>query len=179
MAKLREDVVHVAVRRFLRSANWHLVAGQYPNGSDDELPPLNIMDPILARDLSPDHRRHSKNKFVPDLVSMKNQYMLLVEMKPAFSISDQEKLEILLSDRKPHLLQAVHSLQVVRRVELFVPLEEIIFIPCLAFSASSKYQRRNDFCYFLVQTLDEVSFEGNAVLPKLHDTATTKNQNDI
>lgn len=167
MAKLREDVIHVAVRRYLRTTTWRLIAGQFPNGSDDELPPLNIMDPVLARDVSPDHRRHSKNKFVPDLVAGNKQFLLLIEMKPTYSLSDQEKLILLLSERREHLLQALKNLQAAREVELFTPLTELVFVPCLGFSAGSKYQKHSDFCYFLVKDLDNVSFDGNSTLPNL------------
>ena len=37
----------------VRDGGWRLIAGQYPGGSDDELPALNIVDPTVARDNSP------------------------------------------------------------------------------------------------------------------------------
>ncbi len=78
MTHIRQDLVHYSVREFLRSKGWQLIAGQYPNGSDNELPPLNVLDPNLARDNSPDPRRHSKNKYVPDLVACKQKLMRLI-----------------------------------------------------------------------------------------------------
>lgn len=167
MAKIREDLVHVAVRRFLRASAWRLIAGQYPNGSDDELPPLNIMDPLLARDDSPDHRRHSKNKFVPDLVAYQSSVMLVIEMKPAYSFPDEQKLITLLSQRRNDLISSLNNLQRLRRLEFDQPIEEITFVPSLAFGASSKYQAKPDFCYFRVVDLSNVIFDGNSLVPSL------------
>ena len=35
--KITESYVHVAMREFLKEEEWLLIAGEYPNGSDDEL----------------------------------------------------------------------------------------------------------------------------------------------
>ena len=57
--KINESFVHVAMREYLKKKGWLLIAGEYPNGSDDELNVLSISDPSVARDNSPDPRRHS------------------------------------------------------------------------------------------------------------------------
>ncbi len=162
-----EGAVHVAARRFLRHAGWQLVAGQYPGGSDDEVFPLNIMDPLLACDYSPDHRRHSLNKLAPDLVACKQDRMLIIEMKPAYSPEDETKLVDLLASRRDHLVSALQDLVDTRGVVLPVPPHEFVFVPCLAFGASSRYYRRMDFCYLLVSALDVVAFAGNALIPAI------------
>jgi len=167
MTRLREDTLHVSVRHFVRQAGWQLVAGQYPGGSDDELPPLNVMDPVLACDHSPDPSRHSKNKLTPDLVACKHNIMLIIEMKPTYSLGDERKLEDLLTSRRGDLLSALRDLVATRGVVLPVPLQQLVFVPCLGFGPSSAYSRKASFCYFKVSALSGVTFEGNAVVPAI------------
>ena len=76
---LREDAIHLTIRKELKKRGWKLIAGEYPNGSDDELHSLKVVDPFFARDESPDHRRHSINKLVPDLVAYKDSSFLIIE----------------------------------------------------------------------------------------------------
>ena len=57
------------------------------------------MDPYFARDQSPDHRRHSLNKLVPDLIAYRDNEFLIIEMKPRYSKADEDKLLELLSGR--------------------------------------------------------------------------------
>ena len=64
--RITESFVHVAMREYLKSRGWLLIAGEYPNGSDDELSVLSISDPVVARDNSPDPRRHSSGEIIPD-----------------------------------------------------------------------------------------------------------------
>jgi hypothetical protein len=162
MVTLREDLIHFAIRKFLKGKGWQLIAGQYPNGSDDELPPLNIVDPVLARDDSPDCRRHSKNKVVPDVVSCKLATMLFIEAKPRYSIEDEKKLVDLLSQRKEHVEMALQDICKTRGIVLPVQINELVFIPCLGFSYGSDFRRNSKFCYFLVKDVDSVAFIGNA-----------------
>lgn len=169
--QLREDVIHYSVREFLRDSDWTLVAGQYPDGSDDELGPLNVVDPVLARDQSPDHRRHSKNKLVPDLVACRDNIMVIVEMKPLYSIEDETKLLVLLGARLGDFLTALRNLVSVRRIALSVDLDQMAYVPCLGFTATSEYPRRPDFGYFLVSEPMAVTFEGTDLVPSIPPTS--------
>lgn len=164
---MREDLIHVAVRRFVRARGWTPIAGQYPNGSDDELPALYIVDPTVARDNSPDPRRHAADKQVPDLVAYKAGIMLLIEMKPRFSAEDEAKLIDLLTNRRGDLLMALDALVTVRRIALPTLVSQLTFVPCLGFADGSRYTPHQDFCYFLVRDLNTVTFVGNAVVPVL------------
>lgn len=98
--KITESYVHVAMREFLKEEGWLLIAGEYPNGSDDELNVLSISDPTVARDHSPDPRRHSRGEIVPDLVAYKNGTILIIEAKPKYSLDDKYKLLDLLTHKK-------------------------------------------------------------------------------
>ncbi|MFC1890863.1 hypothetical protein ACFLZT_00550 [Thermodesulfobacteriota bacterium] len=167
MKKYREDFLHFAIRKFLKENSWELIAGQYPNGSDDEVPSLNIMDPTLAKDNSPDHRRHSMNKLVPDIVALNSNHMLIVEIKPVYSKEDEEKIEYILSDRILDLYNALRDLVITRGIKINVPIEELIFIPCLGFGHGSEYFYNDSFCYFLVQDIDSVQFIGNSILKNI------------
>ena len=167
MKRLREDVIHYAVRQFLSKSSWELIAGQYPNGSDDELPPLNIMDPELAKDNSPDHRRHSMNKVVPDLVAIKGMQILLIEMKPAYSASDAAKLSELISIRKEDLIASLLELQNIRKASFPYPIRDFTFVPALGFSVLPKRALDEKFCYFLVSSATNVRFIGNALVNEI------------
>src|SRR5260370_4447756 len=121
---MREDLIHVAIRRFLAAQKWTLLAGQYPDGSDD-LPALNIVDPTVARDQSPDPRRHSANKLVPDLVAYKGRIMPLIEMKPRYSEEDEAKLIDLLFNRRASLLLALEAFLTVHPIPLTRPVDKL------------------------------------------------------
>lgn len=156
---MREDYIHFAVRNFLKMNGWRLVAGEYPNGSDDELHSLKIMDRYLAKDDSPDHRRHSLNKLVPDLVAYKENEFLIIEMKPKFSIPDKLKLDIMLTERRAEF---THYLEEFLARYPIVPVETVHssnFSPCLGFEASSKFERARDFVYLFVTSPTVVSME--------------------
>lgn len=163
----REDFIHFQVRNLLKQHSWILLAGQYPNGSDDEVPSLNIMDPELARDKSPDHRRHSKNKLVPDLVAQKGYKILVVEMKPKYSSEDEYKLFEMIHNRRNDFLTSLNALIETRKVETnSYPLEKLVVVPALGFSSISQYPRNEKICYFLVEN-SSVHFIGNDQIESL------------
>lgn len=161
---MREDHIHFSIRQFLLREGWFLFAGQYPDGSDHEIPALNVVDPTLARDKSPDHRRHSKNKIVPDLVALRGTTMLIVEMKPRFSKEDEEKLKNLLDLRRRDLLKAIADLATRRKVDLPALPEELLLVPALGFEAGSPFPQDDRFGYLLVKSLEEVQFLPNRLV---------------
>lgn len=158
---MREDLIHIAVRRFLKNESWQLIAGQYPNGTDDELSSLNIADPKLARDNSPDHRRHSKNKLVPDLIARKQKDLLLVEMKPYCDKSDEKKLLELVLERRSDFDLAFRDFIARRGIVIDIPLEELNIIPALAFDINCPFEANDNFWYFLVKDIDTVILKKN------------------
>lgn len=164
---MREDLIHLAVRRSLRRSGWQLVAGQYPNGSDDELPTLHIVDPAVACDRSPDPRRHALDKIVPDIVAYARGILFLAEHKPRYSLEDEKKLQYLLTLRRADLILALKALANSGRAAIPTPVEQLVFVPCLGFAANSRYIPNPNFCYFKVRDLDDVEFVGNTVVPNL------------
>lgn len=157
----REDVIHFSVRKYLKNVGWTLIAGEYPNGSDDELHSLRIMDPYFARDESPDHRRHSLNKLVPDLIAYKDNEFLIVEMKPQYSKADEEKLVELLSVREEDLTIYLQEFLVRYMGDLSVNVAKSRLTPALGFGAASPYTSRTGFAYLLVASLDLVELIRN------------------
>ena len=156
--KKDETFVHVAIRRFLKEKGWKLVAGQYPGGSDDELHVFNIFDPSLAKDFSPDHRRHSFGKLVPDLIAYKNKKVLIIEAKPEYSIPDKEKLEYLLSERRQDFLQGLTKFALERNFSELLPSNDLQLIPVLAYLA--EYDAPNEtFAQLKVIDLEHVVSE--------------------
>lgn len=155
------------MRKHLKENEWLLIAGQYPDGSDDELPPLNIMDPELACDNSPDHRRHSLNKLVPDLVAAKGNVLLLIEMKPRYSIEDEEKLVEIIGLRKDDLKSSLKALINKRNIQLNAPIDQLIFVPSLGMAYNSRFIKDAGFCYFRVRDIDDIIFEGNNIVESI------------
>lgn len=154
---LREDFVHFHMRAGLRRLGWTLVAGQYPNGSDDELLCLAVTDPALARDRSPDPRRHSANKLVPDLVAIKDADLLVVEAKPTYDEQDEAKLLTLRSERRADFDAALAL--VFGRCGIIENPARLSFTPCQAMSARAPVPRRSDFAYLFVGRDGETRLE--------------------
>ncbi|MEF3309606.1 hypothetical protein PV433_11955 [Paenibacillus sp. GYB004] len=158
--RVTEGFIHVSMRDFLKKNGWTLIAGQYPGGSDDELTALNVMDPTLARDQSPDPRRHSYGKLVPDLIAYKDGSLLVVEAKPKFSLEDQQKLIYLLSERRNDFISSLEKFAKERNFPVLLPIGNLRFIPTLAFSASvKKYPKEPGFLYIRVSGLDQAYLE--------------------
>ena len=155
---MREDEIHYAVRQFLRREEWTLVAGQYPNGSDDELPILNVKDPAVARDDSPDPRRHALEKFVPDLIALKETTVLVVEMKPAYDAGDEQKLTELLSRRFDRLISALGALSAHNPQLQNISWRSLRYVPTLGFCPRlAGWTQNPGFALLLVENLDSVS----------------------
>lgn len=159
---MTEAFVHRAVRRYLRAEGWTLIAGQWPGGTDDELHTLYVMDPSVARDLSPDPRRHSLDKFVPDVIALKAGVLLIVEAKPIYSQADYEKLERLLTERREDLHTALRTFGGERRFPELLHPNLLSIRPALAFGASSRHPRaRPPWFHLLVDVDGEVGAEGD------------------
>lgn len=159
--KWTEGRVHVAMRSFLRSTGWHLIAGEYPGGSDHDLYPLNVVDPAVARDRSPDPRRHSKGELIPDLVALKERDLLVIEAKPNYNEADREKLAHLLSVRREDFLAALEKFAVERRFEVLLPVHTLLIRPVLAFAHSARAPAPSlGLSYLRVVDRSEAFFEG-------------------
>lgn len=154
---MTESFVHVAIREFLKKEGWTLVAGEYPGGSDDELYVLSIMDPALARDNSPDPRRHSEGEIIPDLFAFKDGNMLVIEAKPKYSIDDREKLRNLLENKHKLLCDSMAKFCFERGLLRDVDFRNVNYIPVLAFG-NEKYKVYGEeagFAHIYVKSLNE------------------------
>lgn len=156
--KITESYIHVAMREYLKRQGWLLVAGEYPNGSDDELNVLSIQDPSVAKDNSPDPRRHSIGEIVPDLVAYKNGIILIVEAKPQYSVDDKKKLIDLLENKVERLISAMNKFMKSKPQFNHISAENATLIPVLAFSNPSFESPCVDdgFGHIYVNTLDKV-----------------------
>jgi len=124
-----------------------------------------MRDPTLARDHSPDHRRHSLNELTPDLLAYKSGVMLIVEMKPGFSRSDEDKLLEMIGPRKRDLVRALRDLLQHRKITLPERIDDLEYLPSLGMAASARRPTRPDFAYFGVT----VNLEVHAVMPSRFD----------
>lgn len=152
-ARLTEGLIHVATRRYLRDDGWRLIAGQYPGGSDDELHTLYVVDPTVARDNSPDPRRHSSGKLVPDIVALRRRTLLIVEAKVGYSVEDRNKLVYLLTDRRADLLAALHKFALARRISELLPVDTLDLVPALAFAANVVAPDDDNLVHILVEDI--------------------------
>jgi hypothetical protein len=170
MSGITEGDIHLAVRKFLRETGWRLIAGQFPGGSDDDLPALAIMDPTVARDHSPDPRRHSSNKLVPDLVALKEKTLLVAEMKPKYSAADERKLRTLLTVRRSDLIRALQDLWDRDASLPSIRWGDVNIVPALGFQRGAPFPRREEFQYLLVDGLGVVRSDPSGAV---HESAAS------
>lgn len=152
-----ESFVHVAMREFLKRNGWLLIAGEYPNGSDDELNVLSISDPTVACDNSPDPRRHSTGEIIPDLIAFKNNYILIIEAKPNYSFDDKEKLNNLLDNAKERLISSLKTFSIGKPQFSHINYDLVSYIPTLAYS-NPEYRTEywdSGFAHIYIRSLDE------------------------
>lgn len=131
--RINESFVHVAMREYLKNDGWTLIAGEYPNGSDDELNVLSISDPLVAKDNSPDPRRHSNGEIVPDLVAFKEGKIIIIEAKPKYSVDDKLKLQDLLNNKKERLVDSLKKFASGKKQFYGIDFSNVEYIPVLAF----------------------------------------------
>lgn len=155
--RISESFVHVSMRQHLKKDGWLLIAGEYPNGSDDELNVLSISNPTVARDNSPDPRRHSSGEIIPDLIAYKDGIILIIEAKPNYSLEDKAKLINLLSNEKGRLINALRKFSQGKAEFSHINYSEVDYIPVLAFGNPSYSITHIDpgFGHIYVKALDE------------------------
>lgn len=134
MIRVTEGLVHLRMRDALKSAGFQLVAGEFPGGTDHELYPLNVTDPAVARDLSPDPRRHSVGELIPDIVAYKDGALIIGEAKVDYNLSDQLKLEKMFTSRLDDLVVAITRFAVDRGFTDLLPVNALTLLPALIFT---------------------------------------------
>jgi hypothetical protein len=156
-----EGHVHLAMREHFRSTGWTLIAGEYPGGSDHELYPLNVVDPKLARDRSPDPRRHSLGELIPDLVALRGSHLAICEAKPKYDEGDRRKLVVLLTQRRTDLDAALEKFARERGAPSVLPVARLTIWPVLVFPAFVSAPAPEDgLSYLRVADLKTSAFEG-------------------
>jgi hypothetical protein len=157
-----EGRIHLAMRHVLRHQGWLLVAGEYPGGSDHELYPLNVVDPAVARDDSPDPRRHSLRELIPDLVALRGRDLFIGEAKVHYDSKDRQKLELLVSERREDLVRALEIFAIERNCPKLLPAETLILCPTLVFRAdnSTVPLPTGGLSYLRIVSPTEAFFEG-------------------
>ena len=145
----------------MRRLGWTLIAGEYPGGSDHELYPLNVVDPTVARDRSPDPRRHSLGELIPDVVAIRERQLIIAEAKVSYNQSDREKLEYILGPRRADLLTALHKFAHERDMKELLPIDSLILCPVLVFlEESSAPPPTGSISYLRIRSSEEGYIEG-------------------
>ena len=145
---MREDFLHYYARSYFKTNGWTLLAGEYPIGSDDELYPLFIKDSTKPLSNNTDHRKHSDNKIVPDLVVCKGNTVLVIEIKPKFNKGDESKLCDLFALRYDELINAIAAHIDRYFKDLKINLLDAKILPCLGFVEAS-FKKKEAFAYIL------------------------------
>ena len=156
-----EGRIHLYMREFLNRQGWQLVAGEYPGGSNHQLYPLNVVDPALARDESPDPRRHSLGELIPDVVALRKRNLLIGEAKLKYDDGDRAKLALLLSERRNDLLATLQTFALERGVPGLLPVETLDLFPVLVFRSDADAPAPPPgFSYLRIVNRSEAYFEG-------------------
>jgi hypothetical protein len=159
--KWTEGLIHVAMRLIVSSNGWVLIAGEYPGGSDHDLYPLNVVDPVIARDRSPDPRRHSLGELIPDLVALRGRELLIAEAKVRYDERDREKLSDLVTVHQERLRRALKTFGRERGFPQLDPVETLVLRPTLVFSSNSKAPPPSPgMSYLRINSVDNGVFEG-------------------
>jgi hypothetical protein len=162
--KWTEGRIHVAMRRYLKQQGWLLIAGEYPGGSDHELYPLNVVDPTLARDNSPDPRRHSAGELIPDIVALNGPNLLIGEAKIRYNQNDRVKLDVLLTQRRADFLSSLRKFALERHFPQLLPVEQLSLHPVLVFLAGTEAPNPvGAFSHLRIVSSVEAFFEGQLV----------------
>jgi hypothetical protein len=81
---MREDLIYILTKKFFLKKNFTLIAGQPPSGSDN-LPVIEIK--------TNKKEKGSKDSYIPDLVVMNYDYVVIIECKPRFNQGDIDKID--------------------------------------------------------------------------------------
>jgi hypothetical protein len=149
------------MRKALRNHGFTLIAGEFPGGSDHELYPLNVVDPKVARDFSPDPRRHSTGELIPDIVALKGRKLVLGEAKVHYNEPDRMKLEQLIGFRRDDLCVAIEKFAIERKFPELLPVSSLEFLPSLIFTDQKRPPSvPSGFSYIILSANGNAVFSG-------------------
>ena len=120
-----------------------------------------MVDPVLARDESPDPRRHSLGELIPDLVALRKRDLFIGEAKLRYDDGDRAKLASLLEERRSHLFAALQTFALEREVPELLPVETLDLHPVLIFRSDADAPLPPPgFSYLRIVSRSEAYFEG-------------------
>jgi hypothetical protein len=150
------------MRKALRNRGFTLIAGEFPGGSDHELYPLNVVDPKVARDFSPDPRRHSTGELIPDIVALKGRRLVIGEAKVHYNEPDRMKLEQLIGLRRDDLCAAIEKFAAERKFPELLPVGSLELLPTLIFTdLKLPPQAPSGFSYIILSASGNAVFDGS------------------
>ena len=89
---MQEDEVYLLVKDWLQDRGWKILGGEPPNGT-------NVIPRLYIKDANYQGKGSKGSKKI-DIVTYKNGYFLLIEVKPTRSRSDEKKLNEIVSEKK-------------------------------------------------------------------------------
>ena len=96
---INESHIYFQTKQILNSLGWSPIAGE-PSGGSDELPRVEIRNPMNSR-------KGSRGSYKIDLISTKDDFILLTEVKVNFDQSDVNKLNEITTIKLPDLKNAL------------------------------------------------------------------------
>jgi hypothetical protein len=126
--------IYIQLKKYLKTEGWTILAGQPPSGTD-HLPVIEIK---RTHGLA----KGSRESFKPDLLALRNEQLMIFELKPTYSQSDYQKLSKVLED--PERLENLWREIAERRLKtkdstLVAELRDSIRISCaLAYAGTLK-----------------------------------------
>jgi hypothetical protein len=87
-----EMTLYRSLKRHLLSHGWSVLGGQPPSGSDHL--------PVVEIKLNYGVEKGSKDSYKPDLVALREDQLMLFEIKPSFSQTDFDKLSSVLDSEQ-------------------------------------------------------------------------------
>lgn len=144
-----ETHIYVFVKEFLIKNGWKVIAGE-PAGGSDELPRVEIRDRNHSN-------KGSKGSYKIDLIGLKDDKLLLIEIKSKFNMSDIHKLNEILSSRLNDLKSAL-----LERLQLNI--NDLNIIKSIAIGSLDKNLVPNDFVCFRVEDSSKINIINNGLL---------------
>lgn len=148
---LTEGEIYFYLKKYLTLHGWEIIGGEPPDGSDD-------IRRIEIR--NKDHKGiGSTGSLKIDLMCFKGGIVLLIEIKPKYSLSDIEKLNLILNNRLEDLFSALRERCNIEKTDIKATIK------CIANSSMENKKAPSDFVAFVVDTSNKVRIEKGKDIP--------------
>lgn len=151
---MSEGKIYYFLKNYLINKRWRILAGEPPDGSDN-VPRIEIRSKNRSG-------IGSGGSYKIDLIALKQNTLLLIELKPRYNQGDIDKLNIVTSERLGDLFDALKERHGLNRNEI----KQVI--KCIGVSYLGNNILPSDFLAFLVKEESEIEVKyGNNLNPQM------------